>query len=179
MAMARNALKQAARRSQRTTKRRYWRWNPATCEERVEAGSETFPAHDQAAVLALEPGNRPLGLEARDGLFDGPPTRLADLPHPLRDLSSDPALSESPAEVFGILPFLRRQDLEPFARSASCARADAQGCQPREDLGPLGAIGRRGARGQRHAHTLCEAVDADAFALPAIRQALTAAFARG
>ena len=32
--------------------------------KRVEAGRETCPADDQAAVLALEPRNRPLGVEA-------------------------------------------------------------------------------------------------------------------
>ncbi len=51
-------------------------------EERIEAYGETFPAHDQATVLALEPRKCPLGLEARDALFDGAPTRLSGLPHP-------------------------------------------------------------------------------------------------
>jgi hypothetical protein len=148
-------------------------------EERVEAGGETFPARDQAAVLAVAPGTRPLGLEARDALFDWPPTRLSDLPPPFGDLRAAPALSEALAEVFGILPCIRRQDLAPLARSASLARGEAKGFQPREALGPLVAIGRRGARGQRHTRTLCAAVAEEALALPAIRHALTAACARG
>jgi hypothetical protein len=35
-------------------------------KKRVEACGQTFPAHDQSAVLPLEPGKRALGLVARD-----------------------------------------------------------------------------------------------------------------
>jgi hypothetical protein len=38
-------------------------------EQCVEACCETLPADDQAAVLALEPRKRPLGLKARDIRF--------------------------------------------------------------------------------------------------------------
>jgi len=46
-------------------------------------------------------------------------------------------------------------------------------------LGALIPIVGRGAHSQRHASGGREAVDEDAFAFPAIRDALTAAFARG
>jgi hypothetical protein len=71
-------------------------------EKRVEACGETFPADDQAAIFTLEPGKRPLGLEARHLLFDGPPPRFAALPHPLRHLGTDPACAEALAQVFGV-----------------------------------------------------------------------------
>jgi hypothetical protein len=41
----------------------------------IEAGGEPFPTYDQAAVLPLEPGKRPLGLVAGHVLFDRPPVR--------------------------------------------------------------------------------------------------------
>jgi hypothetical protein len=85
--------------------------NHSNSEKRVEAGGQTFPADDQAAVLALEPGKGALGLEARDILFDRTPTRFSGLPHPFGDLGADPALAEAPAEVFGIIALICRQDL--------------------------------------------------------------------
>jgi hypothetical protein len=77
-------------------------------EERLEACGETFPAHDQAAVLPQKPGQCPLGLEARDGLFDGAPTRLSRLPHPFGNLGPDTTGAEAMTEVFGIIPLIRR-----------------------------------------------------------------------
>jgi hypothetical protein len=148
-------------------------------EKCVEADRETFPADDQAAVLPLEPCKRPLGLEARDGLFDGAPPRLSGFPYTLGDLGPDPASAESMAEVLSIIPFIRRQDPEPFARSALFAGADVEGIQQGEDLRSLIAIRRCCACGQRHASTVRETVDENTFAFPAIRDALTAAFARG
>jgi hypothetical protein len=35
-------------------------------EKRIEASGQMFPADNHTAVLALAPGKRPLGLEARD-----------------------------------------------------------------------------------------------------------------
>jgi len=64
-------------------------------EKRVEAGRETFPADDQAAVLPLEPGERLLGLEAQDLLIDRAPTRLSGVPHPFGELRSDPASAQA------------------------------------------------------------------------------------
>ncbi len=148
-------------------------------KKRVEASGQTFPAHDQSAVLALEPGKRPLGLVARDVLLDRASARLFGVPHALRNLGSHTTSAEAMAQVFGVISFIRGQHLEPFARPALFTRADMQGIQQRDNLGPLVAIGGRRARGQRHASGVREAVDEDAFAFPAIRDALTATFARG
>ena len=98
-------------------------------EERIEAYRETFPAHDQAAVLALEPRKRPLGLEARNVLFHGAPTRLFGVPHPFGNLRSNPTFPESIAKIFGVIALIRRQHFEPFARSAPFPRADVEGAQ--------------------------------------------------
>ena len=146
-------------------------------EKRVEACRKTFPAHNQATVFALAPGKRPLSLETRHILFDRSPPRLFGVPHPFGDLRADPTSAEAPAEVFGVIALVGRQYLEPFARSAACARADAEGIQQREDLGALVPIGGRGARRQRHDRGIREAVDEDALAFPAISHPLTAAFA--
>jgi DNA methylase len=148
-------------------------------EKRVEACRKTFPADDQTAVLALEPGKCPFGLEARNILVDRPPTRLSGLPHPFGDLRADPPSTEALAQVFGVIAVVRRQHLESFARSAAFTRAEAEGIQQGEDLGALVPIGRRRAQGQWHASGVREAVDEHTFAFAAIRNTLTTAFARG
>jgi hypothetical protein len=148
-------------------------------EERIEVGGEPFSADDQAAVLALEPCKRPLGLVARDIVFDRPSPPLTAFPDSFGYLGANAACAEATAEVFGIIALIRCQDPEPFARSALFPRADVQGIQQREDLGPLVPIRGRGARGQRHARGIREAMDEEAFTFPAIRNPLTAAFARG
>jgi hypothetical protein len=71
-------------------------------EECVEAYGATFPADHQAAVWALEPGKRPLGLMARDVLFKEGPPRLAGRPYPWGNLRSDPPLTEPLAKVLGV-----------------------------------------------------------------------------
>ena len=81
-------------------------------EKGVEAGGETLPAHDHAAVLPLQPGKRPLGLVARGFPFHWPPPRAAALPHPLGDLGPDPASAEALTEVFRIIPLIH---LRPYA----------------------------------------------------------------
>jgi hypothetical protein len=93
-------------------------------KKRVEAYRETFPAHNQSAVFALEPGKRPLGLEAWDSPFDGAPTWLFGVPHPFGNLRADSASAEALAKIFGIVSFIRRQHFEPFARSAPFPCAD-------------------------------------------------------
>jgi hypothetical protein len=115
-------------------------------EERIEAGGAALPADDQPAVLALEPRERPLGLKARDSLLNRSSARLSGLPHPFRDLGSDPASAESMTQVLSVIPFIGCHDLEPLARSARCTRTDVEGIQQWEHLGPLVAIGGRGAR---------------------------------
>jgi hypothetical protein len=77
-------------------------------KKRVEAGGQTLPAHDQAAVLTLKPGKRPLGLVARHVLFDRPPPRFAALSRPFGDLGPDLAPAEAMTEVFGVIPLIHR-----------------------------------------------------------------------
>jgi hypothetical protein len=145
----------------------------------VEAGGNPFPADDQSTVLALEPGKRPLSLEARDIRFDRPPPRLAALPHPCGELGADPASAEALAKGLGVLALIRCQYLHPLAWSAACAGSEVESIQPRDDLGALVPIGWGRARGQRQARSVRAAVDEEPFALPAIGNALTAALARG
>jgi hypothetical protein len=150
--MARNALKQAASRSQRTTKRRYFLWNHAHVRSVWTRGAS---------------------------FFMGAPTRPAGLPRPCGALGPDPACAESMAQAFGLIPFPCRQDLEPFARSAACAGTDVQGLQSWTDLGPLVTCRGRCARGPGHTSAVRAVVDENALAVSAIGDALTAACARG
>jgi hypothetical protein len=150
-----------------------------TGETRVEAGREPFPTDGQAAVLALEPGTRPLGLGARNLCVDRPSPRLAARPHALRNLGADPALTATTAAVFRLGPLLRRQDQVAFARSTPVAGADVEGIQPRDDWRPLIPLGGRRARRQRPASRVCEAGDEEPFAVAARGDTLTPACARG
>jgi hypothetical protein len=93
-------------------------------QECLEACGDALPADDQATVFLLKPGKGPLRLEPWDDLFDRSATMFIGLPDALRDLRSDPALPEVLAERFGILPFIRRDDAQPFAGTASVACAD-------------------------------------------------------
>jgi hypothetical protein len=95
-------------------------------EKRVEAGGEPFPAHDQATVLPLEPGNRPLGLVARHALFGWAAAYPCGFPHALGTLGPQTTHAEAMTEVCGIIPCIRREDLEPLARSAPFARMDGK-----------------------------------------------------
>jgi hypothetical protein len=88
-------------------------------EERIEAGDETFPAHHQATVLPLEPRKCALSVKAWDVLFEGAPTRLSGLPGSFRNLRSDSTAPEAMTESLGVVPFIRREDLEPLARSGA------------------------------------------------------------
>lgn len=137
-------------------------------EKCVEADGETFPAQDQAAVLPREPGTWPLGLVARNAFCDGPPSRAAVLPHACGNLWPAPASAQAMTESFGLIPLIHGPHLEAFTWSAPLARAAVEGIQPRDALGSLMPMGRRGARGQRHASTVREAVDEDAWACAAI-----------
>jgi hypothetical protein len=147
-------------------------------EKRIEAGGQTFPADNQTAVLALEPGKPPLGLVAWDRLFDRPSPRHAAFPDAFGDLGANPVCAEAAAEVSGVIALIRCQHLEAFARAALFPHADVRGIQQRDNLGPLVPVRGRGTRGQRPASTVREAMDEDTFAFPVIRHPLTAAFAR-
>jgi hypothetical protein len=133
-------------------------------EKRVEADYETFTADHQAAVLPLEPRTCSLSLDAWDVLFEGAPARLFGVPDPFGHLRPDPACPEAVAESLRVVPFIRREDLEPLALSTPLARADAAGIQQWKDLGPLVAVRRRGARRPWHALCVRGAVDEDACA---------------
>jgi hypothetical protein len=102
--------------------------NDGDGEKRVEAGAETFPADNQAPVLALEPRKRLLSLQARDILFEGAPTWFFDFPDPFRNLRPDPALPEAMAEGFRVVPLIRRDDLEPLTRVNGADRASGSRC---------------------------------------------------
>jgi hypothetical protein len=149
--MARNAFKHTARRSQRTSKRRYLRWNQANVRSAWKRGT---------ALLT----GRPRG-------FWGFPL--------LGNLGAEAASAEALAQVFGIIAPIRRQGLESLARSALLTGADVQGIQQRDDSGPLVTIRGRGTRGQRHTGGVRKAVKADALAFPAVGNAFIAAVARG
>ena len=153
--------------------------NDSDGEKRGDAGGAPCPAHDQAAVLPLDPGQRPLGLEARALLAARSPPRLAGLPPPCGKLGAEPTLTAATAAVLGLLALIRRQDLAPCARSAPVAGADGEGLQPRDDLGPLVTMGGRRARGQRHAGPVRETMAEEALAFAAQGDALPPACAGG
>ena len=145
----------------------------------IEASGPTFPADDQAAILALDPGQCPLGLVARDLRVDRPSPRLAVGPSSRGHLGANPARAEAPAEVVGSIALLSGQPRASLAWAAPFTRANAPGIQPREARGPLVPMSGHRARGQRQAHGLREARDEDALACPARRAALPPAVARG
>ena len=72
-------------------------------QKRRKARGETLPADDQAAILLLKPGKRPLRLEARDLHLDGSAPRFLGLPDPFGDLRPDAAFAELLAQGFGII----------------------------------------------------------------------------
>jgi hypothetical protein len=148
-------------------------------EKGVKARGQTLLADDQAAVLALAPGKRPLSLIVWDIWFDWPSPRLAPFPYAFGNLGANPAYAQATAEGFGIIPLICCQHLEAFARSALPTRTDVQGVQQGDDLGPLVPIRGRRVRAQRHAGGIRKGMHEHGFAFPAIRDALTAAFARG
>src|SRR5262245_11903880 len=124
-------------------------------------------ASKQAAILFLEPSKGPLGLEPRDDFFDRSATLFLALPDALGQLGSDPTLAQGLAQGFRIIPLIRRDDLQAFARAAPLARVDLDRIEQRHHLGTLIPVGGCRAVRQRHAVALGEAVDQDALALPA------------
>ena len=96
-AIVRNALKQAPRRSQRTTKRRYLRCHHAHVRSACKRG-----------II----------------LSEGAPAWFFGLPDPFRNLRPDPAALEAVAEGFRLVAFLHRTDFEPLARSAPLPGAE-------------------------------------------------------
>src|SRR5919206_3163861 len=113
------------------------------CQKRVKAGGDALPAHHQATIFLLKPSKGPLGLEPRDNLLDRPATVFLGLPDPLRELCPDPPFPELLPERFGIIPFIRCNDLEPFAGTAPSTRAHLDRIKQRQHLRPLVSVGRR------------------------------------
>ena len=83
-------------------------------KECLKAGRNALPADHQTAILFLEPGKGPLRLESRDDFFDGSPPIFLGLPDPLWNLRTDTSLSQLLPERFGIIAFIRRDDLQAF-----------------------------------------------------------------
>jgi hypothetical protein len=148
-------------------------------QERREACRQPLPADDQAAVLFLKPGKRPLGLEAGDSQFAGAAPRVRGLPDALRSLRPHPACAPLQAQRFGVIALGCRPHLGTLARTPWLARLEADGVQQREHLGPLIAVGRCRTVGQGPARGVREAVDEAPLACTTAGDALTAAWARG
>jgi hypothetical protein len=148
-------------------------------QERREACRQPLPADDQAAVLVLTPGNRPLGLDAGDIQFAGAAPRVRGLPEALRYLRPTPACAPLQAQRVGVIALVCRQHLGTLARTPWLASLEADGVQPREHLGPLIAVGRGRTVGQGPARGVREAVEEAPLACTTAGDALTAACARG
>src|SRR5215471_1908997 len=93
-------------------------------QECLKASRNALPADHQAPILLLEPGKGAFGLESWHHVFDRSPTIFLGLPDPLRDLCPDASLPQLLPERLGIIAFIRRKNLEAFAWTAPCARAD-------------------------------------------------------
>ena len=113
-------------------------------QKRVEACRNALPPDHEAAIFLLEPGKCPLGLASRHPLFAWSPPVFLGLPHPLRDLCPNTTPPQLLPQRFGIIAFIRREDLEAFTRTAPFARADLDRIQPWHHLGALIPIGGRG-----------------------------------
>src|SRR3954454_4135145 len=87
-------------------------------QERLEAHGNALPSDDQAAILLLEPGKGPLGLESRHHLLHWSAPVFLRLSDPLRDLGPDATPPELLTQRFRIIAFIGREDLEAFARTA-------------------------------------------------------------
>src|SRR6185503_12990436 len=145
----------------------------------LKACRNALPPHDQTTIFLLEPGKCPLGLEPRHHLFDGSATVFLRLPDPLGYLGSDTTLAKLLPEGFGIIPFIRRDDLEAFARAATFPRADLDRIEQRHSLSALISIGRRDAVRQGHPAPVGQAVDENPFAFAPTGDALAPTLARG
>src|SRR5919108_3924229 len=148
-------------------------------QERIKASSDTLPPDHQATILLLKPGKCPLRLEPWDDLFDRPATIFLALPDTLGQLCSDPTLAQRLAQSFRIIPLVRCDDLEAFARASPLARVDFDCIEQGYHLGTLIPVGWRGAVCQGHAAALRETVDQDSLALAPVGDALAATLSRG
>ena len=148
-------------------------------QKRIKASGDTLPPDHQATIFLLKPGKCPLRLEPWDDFFDRSATVFLALPHTLWQLCSDPTLAQGLAQSFRIIPLIRRDDFQAFARASPLARVDLDRIEQRHHLGTLIPVGGRSAVRQWHAVPLGEAVDQDPLALPPAGDALAATLARG
>ena len=109
------------------------------------------PADDQATVFLLKPGKCALHLKSRYCFLDRSAAMFLRLPDLFQDSCLDPTLPYLLPEGFRIIAFIRRDDVETFARATPCAGVDFDRLEQWHHLGPLIPIGRRGAVRQGHA----------------------------
>ena len=148
-------------------------------QKRLKAGRNPLPADHQPAGFLLKPGKGALGLEPWHPFFDRSAPVFLRLPDPLGYLGANPSLPELLPEGFGIIPFIRRDDLEAFAWTAPFPGADLDRLKQRQHVRPLVSVGRRGPVRQGHAAAIREAVDQDPLALSPKGDALAAPLPRG
>jgi hypothetical protein len=91
--------------------------------KRRTAGRQALPTDDQAAILLLEPGQRPLRLEPGHRVVDGSPAGRLGFPDALRDLRTDPPPPELLPQGFRLRAFSRGQDVETCAGAPPGARS--------------------------------------------------------
>jgi hypothetical protein len=94
------------------------------CQKRVKASRNALPADHQAAILLLEPGKGALGLKPGHDFFDRSAPVFLGLPDPLRKLRPNPTLAQGLAQGFRIIPFIRRENLQPFTRTPPVTSTD-------------------------------------------------------
>jgi hypothetical protein len=144
-----------------------------------QASCTAFPAHHEAAIRRLEPGKGPLRLEPwpRDG--DRAAPRFRGLPDVLRDLRSDPALTELLAQGLRLLALIRREPRGAFPRASGMACAPMDGVPERPDWRAFSSMGWREALGQGPASTRRQPMEQEALAWPTPGPPLTPALPRG
>src|SRR5918912_2829627 len=138
-------------------------------QKRITASGDTLPPDHQATIFLLKPSKCPLRLEPWDDCFDRSATIFLALPDALWQLCSDPTLAQGLAQSFRIIPLVRCDDLQAFARASPLARVDLDRIEQGHHLGTLIPVGLRGAVFQGHAAALRETVDQDSFALGPVR----------
>lgn len=118
--------------------------NCSKSKKRLKACGKALPTDHQTAILLLEPGKCALSLESWHHFFDRSATIFLGLPDALRELCPDPPFPELLPERFGIIAFIRRNDLEAFAGAPPFAGADLDRIQQWHHLGALIPVGWRG-----------------------------------
>ena len=134
----------------------------------LEAHRETLPTEDQAAILFLEPGKGALSLEAWHLPLDRSATSELAPPDPCGHLRPNAPGAELLAQDFGVISFVRHDDLQAFPGASSLAGPPLDRVQPGDSLGTLIALGRCDASGPGHPRYLGEAVDENPLPFAAV-----------